>query len=145
MKYNQAKGPKIWRLVVPNHLEKYPKEFSLYLDKQSGEDSGFFIRAPAMWTRYVHSQEDKMRESESRMKFILAECTGLQVTAMDWDNRESERYIFDYHSMFDSTGKRLSPVDCVFFPFLSTKRDSLPVLKPIRFVVFFLHLSPLNL
>ena len=132
VKYNQAKGPKVWRLVVPRNLEKYPTEFSLFLDKQSGEDSGFYIRKPSLWTKFVHAQEDRLRGSGNRVRFTLSECTGLQVQAVDWENRESERYVFDYHSMYDSTGKRLSPVDCVFFPSLSTKKDAMPCLKSIR-------------
>ena len=123
----------MWRLVVPSSMERFAKDFSLNLDKQSGEDSGFYVRAPSMWTKYVHSQEDKLRESGKRIKFTLAECTGLQAQVIDWEKRETERYIFGYHCMLDSKGKKLNPVDCVFFPALSTKRDAMPLLKPIRF------------
>ena len=124
----------MWRLVVPKDMERYPSQFSLFLDKQSGEDSGFYIRKPALWTKFIHSQEDKLRGSANRVRFTLTECTGLQAQVVDWGDRDSERYVFDYHSMYDSSGKRLSPVDCVFFPLLSTKRDAMPQLKSIKFV-----------
>ena len=49
--------------------------------------------------------------SGDRVCFILAECTGLQVQAMTWAaTREDERYVFDYHSMLDHKGKKLTPV-----------------------------------
>ena len=122
----------MWRLVVPSNCEINPKLFSLFMDKQSGEDSGFFIRKPSLWVKFVHNQEDKMR-SGNRVRFILAECTGLQDHAMTWEaSRVTERYIFDHHTMLDYTGNKISPVDCVFFAPLSTKKDALPLLKGVR-------------
>ena len=135
VRYNQAKGPKIWRLVVPRSAERYPRDFENFIDRQSGEDSGFFIRKNSLWTKFVQHQEDRLRAAGARVRFILAECTGLQDHAMTWgSSRECERYVFDHHSIFDQSGKRLSPIDCVFYPSLSTKKDSLPVLKGIRSV-----------
>ena len=132
-----AQGKKIWRLVVPNtrEFEVNPRRFASYIDRQSGEDSGFQIRSHSLWTKFVHSQEDRMRESGDSVRFTMAEVTGLQTQMLlDDRDRNSERYVFDSHSMFNSEGKKLSPVDCVFFPTLSMKRDALPLLKPIRFV-----------
>ena len=141
MKYNQAKGPKIWRLVVPSNFELFSKDFALFLDKQSGEDSGIFIRKPSLWTKFVHTQEDKMRAGAGhRVRFILAECTGLQVQVMSWsDSRYEERYVFDYHSMFEHRGKKLTPVDCVFFPSLSSNKNAMPLLKGIKYVFYYFH------
>lgn len=69
-----------------------------------------------------------------RVRFILAECTGLQVQVMSWgDSRDEERYVFDYHSMFDHRGKKLTPVDCVFFPSLSSNKNAMPLLKGIKY------------
>ena len=131
VKYNKSKGNKVWRLVVPSNYELNPKSFSLFLDKQSGEDSGFFIRKPSLWVKFVHNQEDKMRGGD-RVKFILAECIGLQDQALVWgDSRDSERYIFDHHTILDSSGKKLLSVDCVLFAPLSTKKDAAPLLKTI--------------
>ena len=75
-----------------------------------------------------------MRESGDCVRFTMAEVTGLQTQSMVWgeDERQLERYVFDYHSMLNSEGKKLSPVDCVFYPSLSIKKDALPVLKSIR-------------
>ena len=88
-----------------------------------------------MWVKFVHSQEDRMRDNGDRVRFTMSESTGLQDQAVDWDiGRETERYIFDYNSLFDHEGKKLSPVDCVFFPSLSTKKDALPRLKGIHVV-----------
>ena len=132
-KYNQAKGQKVWRLVVPKVLQKDPNKFEAFIDRQSGEDSGFLIRKASLWTKFVQHQEDRMHESGDRVRFILAESTGLQDQAITWgSSRESERYVFDFHSMFNHQGKKLSPVDCVFFPNLSVKRDAMPLLKGIR-------------
>ena len=133
VRYNQAKGPKLWRLVVPRNAERYPRDFENFIDRQTGEDSGFFIRNNKLWTRFVQHQEERLRTPGNRVKFILAECTGLQVDAMTWGpSRDTERYVFDHHSIFDHTGAKLSPVDCVFYPSLSVRKDSLPILKGIR-------------
>ena len=43
--------------------------------------------------------------------------------------------MFDHHSMFDHTWERLSPVDCVFYPSLSVRKDSLPILKGISWIL----------
>ena len=132
-KYNQARGTKVWRLVVPKEHEMNPRKFSHFIDKQSGEDSGFLIRNQSLWIKFVHHQEDRLRGSEDRVRFIMAEATGLQDQAITWGaDRGTERYIFDYNSMFGHNGKKLSPVDCVFFPSLSLKKDVLPSLKAIR-------------
>ena len=132
VKYNKAKGPKVWRLVVPSNFEADPRSFSMFLDKQSGEDSGLYVRSKSMWSKFIQHQEDKMRSGD-RVRFTLAECVGLQDQVMTWGpDRAEERYIFDHHSMFDYTGKRLSPVDCVFFQPLSARRDAPPLLKGIR-------------
>ena len=111
------------------------RKFAHCIDKQSGEDSGFLVRSNCLWTKFVHAQEDRLRDSGDRVRFIMAESTGLQDQVMAWgDERDKERYIFDFNCMFDNRGKKLSPVDCVFFPPLSTKKDALPLLKAIRFV-----------
>ena len=70
--------------------------------------------------------------SGDRVKFVLAECIGLQDQAMVWEeSRDSERYVFDHHTILDSSGKKLSSVDCVLFAPLSTKKDAAPLLKTI--------------
>ena len=77
-----------------------------------------------------------MRESGDSVRFTMAEVTGLQTQLLlEERDRHSERYVFDSHCMFNSEGKKLSPVDCVFFPTLSMKKDALALLKPIRFVL----------
>ena len=75
-----------------------------------------------------------MRESGDRVRFTMAEVTGLQTQNMmgGLEDRDQERYIFDYHTMLNYEGKKLSPIDCVFYPTLSTKKDALPLLKSIR-------------
>ena len=113
-----------------------PRRFASFIDKQSGEDSGFQVRSNSLWTKFVHSQEDRLRESGDRVRFTMAEVTGLQTQATLWGagaDRKSERYIFDYNCMLNSEGRKLSPVDCVFFPTLSIKKDALPLLKAIRY------------
>ena len=87
--------------------------------------------------KFVHSQEDRLRESRTGVRFTMAEVTGLQTQAVKWEesDRKSERYVFDYNSMFNSGGKRLSPVDCVFLPTLSTKKDAPPLLKAVRYTL----------
>ena len=138
-RYNLSQGgQKIWRLVVPNtrEFEVNPRRFASFIDKQSGEDSGFQVRSNSLWTKFVHSQEDRLRESGDRVRFTMAEVTGLQTQATLWGagaDRKSERYIFDYNCMLNSEGRKLSPVDCVFFPTLSIKKDALPLLKAIRY------------
>ena len=121
--------------MVPNSkdFEVNPRKFAQFIDRQSGEDSGMQIRSNSLWTRFVHNQEDRLRESGDLVRFTMAENTGLQVHAINWADRQSERYIFDYNSMFDHRGKKLSPVDCVFFPSLSTKKDTVPLLKALRY------------
>ena len=126
---------------MPNtrEYEVNPRRFASCIDKQSGEDSGFQIRSNSLWTKFVHSQEDRMRGSGDCVRFIMAEVTGLQTQAILWGlgaDRKTERYVFDYNCMFDAKGKKLSPVDCVFFPTLSTKKDALPLLKSIRYANF---------
>ena len=136
-RYNLARGKKIWRLVVPNtrEYEVNPRRFASCIDRQSGEDSGFQVRSVSLWTKFVHSQEDRLRESGDCVRFTMAEVTGSQFQSMvlGEEERQSERYIFDYHTMLNCEGKKLTPVDCVFFPSLSTKRDALPLLKSIRY------------
>ena len=61
------------------------------------------------------------------------------------DSRESERYIFDHHTILDSTGKRLSPVDCVLFAPLSTKKDATPLLKTVRYIIVIIILHHVNI
>ena len=123
---------------MPNtrEFEVNPRKFANFIDSQSGEDSVFQIRNHILWTKFVHSQEDRLRENAEAVKFTLAEATGLQIQNMVWDQngRESERYVFDHHTMLNCQGKKLSPVDCVFYPSLSMKKDAMPVLKPIRLV-----------
>ena len=107
---------------------KYYKRFNHHF-----MDSGFFLRNSKLWTRFVQYQEERLRTPGNRVMFILAECTGLQVDAMTWGpSRDNERYVFDHHSIFDHTGAKLSPVECVFYPSLSVRKDSLPILKGIR-------------
>ena len=92
VRYNQAKGPKIWRLVVPRSAERYPCDFENFIDRQTGEDSGFFIHSKKLWSKFVQHQEERIRTPGNCVKFILAECTGLQVDAMTWGpSRETER------------------------------------------------------
>ena len=64
----------------------------------------------------------------------MAEWTGLQDQSVDWENRlrDSERYVFSSHVMLDSRGKKLKPIDCIFFEYLSYKKECAPLLKPIR-------------
>ena len=110
-----------------------PRKFSHCIDKQSGEDSGFLVRSNALWTKFIHNQEDKLRESGNRVRFIMAESIGLQDQVMEWgSDRSMERYVFDYNCMLNHEGKKLSPIDCVFFPQLSVKKDALPLLKAIK-------------
>lgn len=134
-----AQGQKIWRVVVPNtrEFEISPRRFAACIDKQTGEDSGLQVRSNNLWTKFVHSQEDRLRESRTGVRFTMAEVTGLQTQAVKWEesDRKSERYVFDYNSMFNSEGKKLSPVDCVFFPTLSTKKDAPPLLKAVRYTL----------
>ena len=145
-KYNQAKGQKVWRLVVPKTLQKDYNRFENFIDKQSGEDSGFLIRKQSLWTKFVQHQEDRLHESGDRVRFTMAESIGLQDQVMTWgSSRESERYVFDFISMFDHHGKKLSPVDCVFFPNLSVKKDSLPLLKGIRYVYLIIIIIIVNI
>ena len=126
---------------MPNtrEFEANPRRFASFIDRQSGEDSGFQVRSHSLWTKFVHSQEDRMRESGDSVRFTMAEVTGLQSQNMLWDeqDRHSERYVFDSHCMCNFEGKKLSPVDYVFFPTLSMKKDALALLKPIRFVLQF--------
>ena len=137
-KYNLAPpGSKIWRLVVPNtkEFEVNPRSFASFIDKQSGQDSGFQIRSNSLWTQFVHAQEDRLRDAPDRIKFTMAEVTGLQIQILkrgpEFD-RSQERYVFDYHCMLNSEGKKLTPVDCVFYPALSIKKDATPLLKSIE-------------
>ena len=68
----------------------------------------------------------------------------LQDQVVDWGNKErdSERYIFDNHTVLNSKGKKLRPVDCVFFEYLSFKKECAPLLKPIRCVNYYsFHIS----
>ena len=105
-KYNEARVQKIWRLVVPKDHEINPRRFAQFIDRQSGEDSGFAVRSNSLWTKFVHSQEDRLRASGDRVRFIMAESTGLQDQAVIWgSDRNTERYIFDHNSMFDFNGK----------------------------------------
>ena len=134
-KYNLLRGQKIWRLVVPKALQRYPCKFEAFCDKQSGEDSGFPIRKSSLWIKFVQHQEDRLHETGDRVRFTLAESTGLQEQVDGWhDDRESERYIFNHNMMLDHHGKKLRRIDCVFFPQLSLKRDALPLLKGITLV-----------
>ena len=122
---------------MPKTLERNAREFESFLDKQSGEDSGFFIRQNGLWTKFVDHQVERFRtlDKGDRTKFIMAECTGLQDQAVDWNKgRETERYVFNHHCMLDHRGMKLSPVDCVFFPQLSAKKDAVPILKGIKYV-----------
>ena len=122
----------MWRLVVPNtrEFEANPRSFAEFIDKQSGEDSGLHVRSKSLWTRFVHNQEDKLRESGNGTRFTMAENTGLQYCL--GQDRSSERYVFDYHCMYDSRGKKLNPIDCVFYPSLSAKKDSFPIMKSMK-------------
>ena len=125
-------------MVVPKEYELNPRKFSHTIDKQSGEDSGFLIRNQSLWIKFVHHQEDKMRDTGDRVRFIMAESTGFQDQAVTWqEDRGTERYVFGHNSMFDHNGKKLSPVDCVFFPQLSLKKDAVPLLKAIRCVALY--------
>ena len=122
--------------MVPNsrEFEVSPRRFAAFIDKQSGEDSGLQIRSNSLWTKFVHSQEDRLRESRDGVRFTMAEVTGLQTQAINWEgDRKTERYVFDYNCMFNAEGKKLFPVDCVFFPALSTKKDALSLLKTVRY------------
>ena len=131
-KYNLARGQKVWRLVVPKVLQRDPFKFEAFIDKQSGEDSGFRIRKTSLWIKFVQHQEDRLHETGDRVRFTLAESTGLQEQVDGWhDDRESERYIFNHNMMLDHRGKKLRRIDCIFFPQLSLKRDALPLLKGI--------------
>ena len=118
-----AQGQKIWRVVVPNtrEFEISPRRFAACIGEQTGEDSGLQVRSNNLWTKFVHSQEDRLRESQTGVR--LAEVTGLQtqVVKLEESDRKSERYVFDYNSMFNSEGKKLSPVDCVFPNFVYKK------------------------
>ena len=147
VKYNLAKGQKIWRLVVPNtkEFEVNPRRFAQFIDKQSGEDSGLQIRSNSLWTKFVHNQEDRLRDSGNLVRFIMAELTGMQDQAITWEDRSTERYIFDYNSMFDHTVKKLSPIDCVFFPTLSTKKDAIPLLKSVRYAFYIMFIFNITL
>ena len=134
-KYNLAVGQKIWRLVVPKAMQKDPYKFETLIDRQSGEDSGFRIRKASLWLKFIQHQEDRLHESGNRVRFTLAESTGLQDQIVSWHtDRESERYIFNSNMMLDHLGKKLSRIDCVFFSQLSTQKDAMPLLKGIRCV-----------
>ena len=134
-KYHHATKQKVWRLVVPKEYELNPRKFSHFIDRQSSEDSGFIIRNQSLWIKFVHHQEDRLRDTGDRVRFTMAESVGLQDQVITWGaDRGSERYIFDYNTMLDHKGKKLSPVDCVFYPTLSLKKDSIPLLKSIKYV-----------
>ena len=127
--------------MVPKCYQKDPNRFETFIDEQSGEDSGFRIRKPSLRIKFVQNQEDRLHESGARVRFTLAEATGLQDQVVTWTDRDTERYVFDFNIMLDHRGKKLSPVDCVFFPTLSLKRDAMPLLKSIRFVLITLKLG----
>ena len=128
---------------MPKEYEMNPRKFSQFIDRQSGEDSGFIMRNQSLWIKFVHHQEDRLRDTGDRVRFTMAEATGLQDQVITWGaDRGTERYVFDYNTMLDHMGKKLSPVDCVFFPTLSLKKDSIPLLKAIKYVLsYFIGLS----
>ena len=133
-KYNLAtNGIKIFRVVVPKNLHYDSYKFESLIDKQTGEDSGFRIRDSCLWANFVRHQEDRLHESGNRIRFTMAECTGFQPQVSGWwEDRKAERYIFGHNSMFDCKGNKLRPVDCVFFPQLTFRKNTLPLLKPLR-------------
>ena len=121
---------------MPKEYEMNPRKFSQFIDRQSGEDSGFIMRNQSLWIKFVHHQEDRLRDTGDRVRFTMAEATGLQDQVITWGaDRGTERYIFDYNTMLDHMGKKLSTVDCVFFLTLSLKKDSIPLLKAIKYVL----------
>ena len=143
VKYYNSKFKNLRRFFVPKDAQDIPSKFEIFLDKQSGEDSNFRIRSRLMWRDFVRFQEDRLCESGWQIKFLMAQSTGLQVDEVDFKtvdpdvenyvpaDRSSERYIFDEQSMFNSKGKALESVDCVYFPSLNVK-SSTPVLKGFR-------------
>jgi hypothetical protein len=132
-KYHEAnEGSKTFRLVVPKCFEKDHNKFEAYIDKQSGEDSGFRIRKPSLWKGFVQHQEDLLHEQNRRVKFTLAENTGLLDNIVKTGDRTTERYIFSANMMLNSQGKKLESVDVVFHPTLSLKLNAMPLLKSIR-------------
>ena len=117
---------------MPKNIEKDHNKFEAFIDKQSGEDSGFRIRKPSLWKGFVQHQEDLLHEQDRKPKFTLAENTGLLDTIVKIGDRSTERYVFNATMMLNSQGKKLEPVDVVFHPTLSLKLNAMPVLKPIR-------------
>ena len=86
-----------------------------------------------MWKGFIQHQEDLLHERERKMKFTLAENTGLLDTLVEIGDRSTERYVFNANTMLNSKGKKLDPVDCVFLPTLSLKVSATPLLKPVRY------------
>ena len=117
---------------MPKSFEKDHNKFEAYIDKQSGEDSGFRIRQTSLWKGFVQHQEDLLHEQNRRVKFTLAENTGLLDNIVKTGDRTTERYIFSANMMLNSEGKKLESVDVVFHPTLSLKLNAMPLLKSIR-------------
>ena len=115
-------------------MEKDHNKFETFIDKQSGEDSGFRIRKPSLWKGFVQHQEDLLHEQDRKVKFTLAENTGLLDTIVKIGDTSTERYVFGPTMMLDSRGKKLDPVDVIFHPSLSLKLNSMPLLKSIRLI-----------
>lgn len=168
--YHKSKEPKkVWRVIVPKKLQISFNDFEQIIDRQTRQDSGFRIRKPALWVKFIQQQEDHLADGDKEsvrcvriiflhrrlhelssfilatfcflllmnyfLRFLIAECTGLQDQSVDWENggRDSERYVFSSHVMLDCQGKKLRPIDCIFFEYLSFKKECAPLLKPIRF------------
>ena len=135
LKYHGAEdGRKIWRVLVPKKLQLNYRDFEMFCDQQTGEDSGFKTSTkPKLWRAFLQHQEDLLEQRTQTTKFSIAENTGLLDTVLTVGDRSTERYVFNHFTMYDGEGKKLSPVDVIFHPTLSTNVKAIPVLKPMTF------------
>lgn len=83
-------------MLVPKDAQKNHHKFEAYIDRQSGEDSCFRIRKTGLWTGFLQNQEDLLHESARKLKFFLAENTGLQTSLVKVGDRSTERFVSLY-------------------------------------------------
>lgn len=125
---------KIWRVLVPKKVQLNYRDFELFIDQQTGEDSAFKTSTkPKLWRGFIQHQEELLEQRTQTTKFTIAENTGLLDTVLKVGDRSTERYVFDHFTMYNSEGKKLTPIDVVFHPSLSTNVKAFPVLKPMSF------------
>ena len=121
-KYHEAdEGNKIKRLVVPKNIQMDHVKFEQYTAKQSGLDGGFRVRKKALWVGFVQHQEDLLQEGNRKVKFILAENTGLLDSVVKFGERETERYVFNGNIILDSRGKKWNLLMLSFFHHSASK------------------------